>query len=95
MSSYSIAPLAQADIDESWNYIAGDNRPAADRWLSRLCDKFLLLASQPLIGQTRAELGPDIRSFSVGRYVIYYKVAGQRIRILRVLHGSRDVSGAF
>lgn len=95
MSSFSIAPLAQADIDEIWDYIAADNPPAADRWLDVLYDKFLLLASQPLIGQIREELSPDLRSFSVDRYVLYYKVLGQRIRILRVLHGARDIEPLF
>ena len=95
MSSFSIAPLAQADIDEIWDYIAADNPPAADRWLDVLYDKFLLLASQPLIGQIREELSPDLRSFSVGRYVLYYKVLGRQIRILRVLHGARDIEPLF
>jgi len=95
MIPHAIAPLAQADLDEIWDYIASDNAAAADRLLATLHDKFLLLTAQPLMGQTRRELRPNLRSFSVGKYVIYYELLGERIRILRVLHGSRDVNALF
>jgi len=44
MIPYTVSPLAQTDLEEIWQYVARDNRPAADRLLGRFRDKFLLLA---------------------------------------------------
>lgn len=95
MTPYTVAALAQADLDEIWDYIAEDNATAADRLLGKLHEKLLLLATQPLIGQAREELRPNLRSFSVGKYVIYYEPVGERINVLRILHGARDVNALF
>ena len=95
MTSYIVSPLARADLDEIWQYVAQDNPPAADRLLAAFYERFLLLAKQPLLGQVRDELRPGVRSFSARNYVIYYQVAEDRIRVVRVLHGSRDVEALF
>ncbi len=95
MTGYAIAPLARDDLGNIWDYIAGDNVSAANRLLDELHKAFLLLGTQPLIGQTRQELRESLRSFSVGKYVVYYEPVDRRIRVLRVLHGSRDVNVLF
>jgi plasmid stabilization system protein ParE len=33
-----------------------------------------------------------LRSFHVGEYVIFYRIDGEAVLILRVLRGSRDVN---
>ena len=66
-------PLAAADILNIWDYIAEDSLAAADRWVEQLDAKFRLIATQPLIGRTRDELSPDLRSFPFARYVIFIK----------------------
>ena len=95
MSSYFVSPLARADLDDIWQYIARDNLPAADRLLDTFYERFLLLAKQPLLGEVRDELRPGVRSFAAGSCVIYYQLADDRIRVVRVLHGSRDVEALF
>lgn len=48
----------------------------------------------PFAGQYRedlADLLKDIRSFSVGRYVVYHQPIKDGIRIGRVIHGARYV----
>ena len=42
-------PLAGADVDEIWDYIAEDSMVEADAWVDRLDAKLRLLASQPLM----------------------------------------------
>ena len=91
MIPYVVSPRARADLDEIWDYVAEDSPSAADRLLATFEEKLLLLAKQPLLGQSRDELRPGIRSFVVGRYVVYYQLADDRIRVVRVLHGARDV----
>jgi len=63
-------PLAGADIDETWDYIAEDSMGEADAWVDHLDAKLRLLASQPLMGRSRDELSPDVRSLRFRRYVI-------------------------
>ena len=88
-------PQAQDDIDDIWNYIADDNIHAADNWLDKLDEQFVLLTQQPLMGRARDELSAGIRSFPLGRYVIFYLPRANGIDVVRVLHSARDVSKQF
>jgi toxin ParE1/3/4 len=95
MSRYLLSALARNDLDAIWDYIGIENdRPsAAHRLIEALVEKFEMLARQPLMGQARedlADLVEDVRSFSVGNYVIYYQPVAEGVRIGRVLHGARD-----
>ena len=54
-----------------------------------------MLSRQPGIGRTRPELDTNLRSFVVGRYVIFYLPVSSGIEIVRVLHGARDIATLF
>lgn len=95
MSTYRIARPAQRDIQAIDDYISADSPDAADRLLESFRSAFELLATYPAAGRLRDELRPGVRSFPAGNYVIFYRLAGDMIEILRVLHGSRDIDAAF
>lgn len=95
MIPYTIAPLAGGDLDEIWSYVARDSLAAANRLIALFHEKFLLLASQPLMGESREELAPDLRGFSVGNYVVLYRPARDGIEIARVIHAARDIGPQF
>jgi toxin ParE1/3/4 len=95
MSRYRLTDEARQDLDEIWLYIAEDNLPAADSFLDALYDRFVLLAQQPLLGRARPELAPNLRSFPVGNYVMFYRPIDDGIEVARVLHGSRDIDALF
>jgi toxin ParE1/3/4 len=95
MARCRIAPIAESDLEQIWNYIARDNVDAADRMLDRIGDVFEMLSRQPLIGESRSEIRVGLRSFPVGNYVVYYALASDRVDIARVLHGARDVDAIF
>jgi len=88
-------PLAETDVLEIWDYIADDSLAAADRWLDRLDEKFRLLAAQAMMGRARDELAPGVRSFPIGRYVVFYVPLDDGIDVVRVLHGARDIDAVF
>ncbi len=68
----------------------------ADRLIGTIADRFLLLASYPNLGRPRDEdLRPGLRSFPVGEYVIFYRIDGEDVVILRVLRGSRNIAALF
>lgn len=88
-------PLAGADIDEIWDYIAADRLVQADAWVDRLEGKLRLLATRPMMGRAREELSADVRSMPFERYVIFYVPLADGIDIVRVLHSARDIDAVF
>lgn len=98
MLPFSLSEEAQSDIDDIWDYYErGEGAPVAERQYSRLRDVFQLIAANPHIGRSRAELRPGVRSFPVGNppYVVFYTPFGSQIEITRVIHGSRDIQQLF
>ena len=88
-------PLAEADLDEIWDYIAEDSPERASNLLRKLHAKMQTLATNPNIGRKRDELLPGLRSFPYGNYVIFYLPIENGIEIVRVLQGSRDIEQVF
>jgi toxin ParE1/3/4 len=64
-------PLARADLLDIWNYVADDSPAKADRVLDSINKQCQILARFPKMGRARNELGPSLRSFPVGNYVIF------------------------
>jgi toxin ParE1/3/4 len=88
-------PRAKSDLVEIWDYIADDSEARADAFLDRIDQKFRTLAQRPGIGRLRDELAEGLRSFPVGRYVVFYRPLPEGVEIVRVLHGARDLNAAF
>jgi toxin ParE1/3/4 len=65
-------PQVQLDLIDIWNYIADDNEAAADRMLDRIEGVLQMLSEQPKAGRERLELAPELRSFPVGNYLLFY-----------------------
>ena len=52
----------------------------------------LLLATQPLMGRARPELGAGLRSWPTETpYILFYETDADGITIIRALHHARDV----
>lgn len=88
-------PLAGVDIADIWDFIAEDSVTQADAWLDRLDGKLRLLATQPMMGRSRGELSPGLRSQPFGRYVIFYEPLSDGIDVVRVIHSARDIDAKF
>jgi toxin ParE1/3/4 len=65
-------PQADRDLDSIWDYIAADSVGAANRQIDRIGEVFEMPVRNPLAGRERPELRRDLRSFSVGSYIIFY-----------------------
>ncbi len=91
--------LLTADAEESrvdiWLHVAVDSPTAADRLMTRIDDKCRLYATHPHMGALRPDLGPQVRCFSVGNYVVIYRPIEDGIVVLLVIHGSRDIPTVF
>jgi plasmid stabilization system protein ParE len=87
-----LAPEALDDLQSVWDFIAADNPAAADRVIDELFETFEQLAAWPEIGHLRPDLTPrQVRFWPVRSYLIVYRSNNDRVQIVAILHGFRDV----
>jgi toxin ParE1/3/4 len=71
------------------------NPAAAVRFVEAFKSSVDLLSRMPDIGRARPDLGaPETRSWRVigfHKHLIFYEALPNRVRLLRVLHGARDL----
>ena len=85
------APEADDDLESIVDYIARDKPQAARDWLTKLRATCETISTQPDVGEDRKGFGiPGCKSFSVGQYVIFFRMIDSGIEVSRVIHGSRD-----
>ena len=95
MSRFIISLLAKQELKEINRYIARLNSNAARRLINRIKQQCKLLADFPEMGQKCDELEPDIRSFPVENYIIFYRLIDDGVQIVRVISGYRDLEVIF
>ena len=84
-------PEAEADLADIHDHIAADSPARARMFLALLRDRCGPLRQFPEMGRARDDLRPGLRSLPVDRYVVIYRVLGDVVEIVTILHGSRDV----
>jgi toxin ParE1/3/4 len=95
LASVRRTATSRRDLIEIWKYVAADNEHAADGLLDHIEAVLGLLAKSPLLGRSREELAPDMRSFPVGNYVIFYIPRKDGITVVRVLSAFRNLDTLF
>lgn len=96
--AHRLATQAEADLDAIWEYVFTEsgNADIADRIIRSITERIYLLARFPNAGRSRDdELGAGRRSFPVRDYIIVYRVTGEDVLVLRVVHGRRDIKALF
>ena len=90
---HSLALEATAELDRIWYYIASETGDIgrADRLIDVITERFYLLSRYPRLGRIRPDLRPELRSFSVGDYIILYRIVAEDVLILHVFHGRQDI----
>lgn len=82
---------ARADLIDIWRFVATDNPDAADALLDLLDEACRKLAEHPQSGPARDDIRPGLRYIVAGAYLILYRIVGDGIEIVRVVHGRRDL----
>ena len=80
---------ALLNLDEEATYIAQDNPQAAQQVVTRIVHAIELLGYRPGLGRPGRVPGTRELPVAKTRYLIPYRVRGQRIEILRVFQTSR------
>jgi toxin ParE1/3/4 len=86
---------AELDLIDILVYLGRYGQRAVDRFAAEVDRVCQLLAQFPEMGDPCEELGPGVRRFPVGSYVIYYRPIDGGIEVLRVIHGSRNITSLF
>jgi toxin ParE1/3/4 len=67
----------------------------AEQFVKSIAERFQVLASFPGMGRRYEMLSANLRGFSVGNYIIFYRPTDQGISIERILSGYRDLEILF
>jgi toxin ParE1/3/4 len=81
------SPLAKDDLKGIWHYSFnkwGEDKAA--EYLRQLNARMQGLGNNPEIGRPRDYIRQGYRSIQVNRHIIFYRLQGQEIDIIRVLH---------
>lgn len=91
-AGFRVTDSAEADIYAIADYLADHAGVRTARtFLAGLYSAMVEIALFPDAGHRREDLTErDLRFVTFGRYLIVYDPASRPVRILRVLHGSRD-----
>lgn len=93
---YVLSENADVDLEEIFDYTFeefGFNQ--AEKYLLEIESVFYFLFKNPLSGKKRNEIKEGLYSFPKDNHVIFYRILHDHIRIIRVLHGSRDLPNSF
>ena len=96
MKSVDLSARARADIEDLAQYTLIEWGEGQRRlYLERLFSALAELQRWPGMAALRDDWRPGLRSFPVGRHVIYFVEHSSRLRIVRILHGRMDAKKAL
>jgi toxin ParE1/3/4 len=92
-----ITNAARRDLDQIAAYLEQEaGKRVAGRWVRRLEARILQLADFPHAGAEDDQLGVGRRRLVERPYLIVYRIlAPNLVRVVRVVHGARDLPSLF
>jgi len=89
---YELSLPAESDLEDIYDFTSDRfGVSQAVDYLRGLDELFDSLCEQPHLGRPRNEVRHGVRSITYVSHVVFYRIIGRRIWIVRVLHASRDV----
>lgn len=89
---YSLSREADEDLVSIYDYTFEQfGKAQAVTYLSDLDSLLDDLCQNPQMGRERIEIREGLRSLVYESHVVFYRILPDHIRIVRVLHGSRDI----
>lgn len=80
-------PLAEQDLEEIWLYTYGKwGEKQADKYLRELQQVMETILGNPKIGATYDYADIPYRYYSFNHHVIWYRLDGENILVVRILH---------
>ncbi len=91
MKRLTLAPAARDDLVTIGLYIADDSPARAESFIAELEAKARHLAEWPGSYPPRDDISPGLRAAVHGRYLLVYRDLEDEVRIVRIVHGARDL----
>lgn len=95
MNTLRITFPASQDLDAISEYFLEKSIDAGERFVETFNQKCQQLVRYPYIGKSYAHLRPGLRGLSLMGYIIFYRVIGNDVEILRVISGYRNLQNVF
>ena len=95
MTEILFMPAAIADLDEVQTYISRElgNESAARKTVAKIAKSIQPLEIFPEMGASLSSIAlslTDYRYIVSGNYMVFYRLEGQTVQIMRILYGRRD-----
>ena len=90
-----ISPFADEDLLCIWDFISRENPSAAERVLARIGERIDSLSRFPERGKPMTHIATGARCLIESRYLIFYRILGDTVEVVRVVHGSMDLPKIF
>jgi toxin ParE1/3/4 len=92
MKKVILSKAADADLEDIFEYTFEEfGLDQAVSYVSGFDDVFDMISENPEIGRERKEIRTELRSLIKDKHVIFYRSLSDHVRIVRILHGSRDL----
>lgn len=92
MTKVILSKAADADLENIFDYTLEEfGLDQAISYVSGFDETFKIISENPEIGRKRKEIREELRSLTKDKHVIFYRILNNHIRIVRILHGSRDL----
>lgn len=92
MSRFVLSPRAQTDLDDIWDYTAETwGVDQAERYIRLIADSINAVATSPARGQRCDSIREGYRKYPAGSHVLFYRLSGDGIDVVRILHQQMDV----
>ncbi len=95
MKRLVFTPAARNDLMVIGSYIADDDPVRAESFVAELEATARQAAQRPRSFPARNDISPGLRSAVHGRYLLLFRELKDEVRIVRVVHGARDLQGMF
>lgn len=89
---YELSQEADKDLEDIFDYtVDAFGLDQAVTYVSSFEAVFDRLSLNPQLGRERGEIRAGLRSIVKESHVVFYRITKNAIRIVRILHASRDV----
>ena len=88
-----IVDSASDDLNSIGEYIEKSVGPlTSERFIVRVIEVIWSLRFAPDRTPLRDDLQPGLRVIHADRYLVFYRIVENKVMVLRVIHGARDIS---
>jgi toxin ParE1/3/4 len=92
-AKYEIAEPAQEDVDSIFEYsVKSFGLAQTQIYMMQMAETIRFISENQKVGKARSEIKVGLYSMVFNSHLIFYRILGTKIKVIRVLHGSRDLT---